>query len=171
MLRYLFLTLCIAFSCFGFAQNESTIDFTIRNMGINVDGYFKTFTIKTKFYAGGTFEDLSAKIEVASIQTGIESRDDYILKEDYFYAEEHQNITLQSTSITKKTDSSFTVNAALSIKGITKTIVFPVYVEKHADHYKITSNFELNRRDFDVGGGSFIMGKNVKIKVVHIQDL
>jgi hypothetical protein len=31
-------------------------------------------------------------------------------------------------------------------------------------------DFEINRRDYDVGGGSFILGKTVKINVKHYQD-
>ncbi|QFZ54550.1 YceI family protein [Oceanihabitans sp. IOP_32] len=171
MLSYFVLILSIGFSCLGFAQNASAIDFTIRNMGFNVEGRFETYSITTQFNKNGNLDDLSAKIEVASIQTGIEARDQHLLEADYFHAEKYKDIKLQSVLITKKSDSSYLVKATLRIKGITKTIIFPVQVEKHPHHYKITSNFELNRRDFDVGGGSFIMGKSVKVKVVYFQDL
>jgi uncharacterized protein (UPF0303 family) len=36
---------------------------------------------------------------------------------------------------------------------------------------KITSNFEINRKDFHVVGGGFILGKTVKIAVVHVEKI
>lgn len=162
------LLFCLSVS--GFAQ-KSSIDFEIKNLGITVDGHFNTFTITTAFNEDGILEKLSGKINVSSIETGIDSRDEHILKEDYFNADKFQFITLQSTSITKKSDSKFSVKASLTIKGKTKIITIPVSVTKTSKNYKVTSSFEINRRDFDVGGGSFVMSKTVKINVVHYQNI
>jgi len=108
---------------------------------------------------------------VASIKTGIESRDEHLLKADYFNVKNHQYITLVSTSITKNSKNNYSVIANLVIKGKRKKITIPVEVTKTEKNYKISSNFEINRKDFDVGGGSLMMSKTVNINVVYFQDL
>jgi polyisoprenoid-binding protein YceI len=171
MLRYLFAWVFIAVFSLGCAQNTSSIDFVIRNFGISVDGHFNTFTVNATFNSVGLLENILAEIRVASVNTGIDSRDEHILEKDYFHAEKYELIRLQSETISKKAVNSYEVEAKLSIKGKTKTITIPVTVIKTANNYKITSNFEINRQDFNVGGGSFLMHKTVKINVVQYQKL
>jgi len=165
---YILLCFCVSF---GFAQNNSSVNFVIKNVGINVDGDFKTFTINTDFDTNGTLNNISGEITVASIVTGIDSRDEHLLEEDYFNSENHKFIILKSTSIRKKGDNSYTVKANLSIKGTTKAVNLAVKVVRANGKYKVTSDFEINRKDFKVGGSSFVMGNTVKIKVIHYQKL
>lgn len=169
MKRYLlpFIFFCV-FS-FGFSQNNSSIDFEIKNLGINVDGHFNTFTIKTKFNSEAELIAISSKIEAVSIKTGIDSRDEHLLEEDYFDTENHKYIQLKSTNVKKSTSDSYIVKANLTIKGTIKAIEIKVTVDKGSDNYKIKSSFEINRKDFDVGGGSFVMSKTVKINVIHYE--
>ncbi|MFK7832240.1 MAG: YceI family protein [Winogradskyella sp.] len=164
------LIVLVCVSLTGFSQNKSRIDFEISNLGIDVDGYFNSFSVTTKFNeATATLERISGSIKVASLETGIDSRDEHLLEEDYFNVEKHPTITLQSESVTKVSDNQYTVKANLKIKGITKLINIKLTVSKTETAYKITSNFEINRRDFDVGGSSFVMSKTVRIKVIHYQ--
>jgi polyisoprenoid-binding protein YceI len=170
MQRLLILLICLF--CFGTVNaQDSSIDFIIKNLGINVDGQFNSFTISTNFDSEGKLTKLSSTIEVASIETGIESRDEHILEEDYFYEEEYPTITLKSTEIKEVNPNNYEIKASLTIKGKTKKVTVPITVQKTNSKYKITSSFEINRRDFDVGGGSFVMGKTVKINVIHYQDI
>lgn len=171
MLRfYLSLLFCCSLS-FGFSQNNSSIDFIIRNLGVNVDGHFNTFTIHADFDKEGKLLNIKGKIKVASIKTGIESRDEHLLKEDYFDVKNHEYIKFESKSISKISKNNYSVKAKLVIKGTTKEITLPIEVFKLSKGYKIKSNFEINRKDFDIGGGSLVMSKTVKIDVVHYQNL
>lgn len=168
--RLVFIILC-CFISFGFAQNTSSIDFVIKNLGINVDGYFNTFTISAKIDIEGDLNSISGKIKASSIKTGIESRDEHLLKDDYFDSENHKFITLVGTELNKNTDNSYAVVANLTIKGITKAISLKVNIEKADDAYKMTASLEINRKDFNVGGGSFVLSKTVKINVIHYEKL
>lgn len=163
--------LVLGFVLLSFSQQSSNIDFVIRNLGVNVDGHFNTFTINAELDSNNELKKLSGKITVSSIRTGIESRDEHLLKEDYFDMENHKYITLKSTSISKESDTKYIVKADLSIKGKTKKITIPVTVQKVNEKRRVSSYFEINRRDFDVGGGSFVMSKTVKINVVHYQNM
>ena len=101
------------------------------------------------------------KIDVKSIKTGIDSRDEHLLEEDYFNETKFKHITLQSTSISKSSENNYRVSAKLSIKGKTKEIKILVLVKTTGNRKLIRSSFEINRRDFDVGGSSFVMSKTV----------
>ncbi|WP_299114987.1 YceI family protein [uncultured Winogradskyella sp.] len=170
MQRFLIFFLCIF--CFSnLHAQDSNIGFTIKNLGINVDGHFNTFTIIANFDANGRLNTITSTIEVSSIETGIDSRDEHILGEDYFHMEKYATITLKSTEVKTLKANSYQLKANLTIKGKTKQIKIPVKVQKINDTYKITSYFEINRKDFDVGGGSFVMSKTVKINVLHYQNL
>lgn len=171
MKRYFFLVFLCCSILSGFTQNSSSIDFVIKNVGINVDGHFNTFTIKSDFDNEGRLKSISGKIKVSSIKTGLDSRDEHLLEEGYFYNKKYEFITLESSEIEKIGDNSYTVKANLLIKGISKKISIRVDVIKINDSYKISSNFEINRKDFKVGGGSFVLSKTVKINVVHYQKL
>ncbi len=172
MKRYLFyLLLCCSVST-GFSQNTSTIDFVIKNVGINVDGHFNTFSVTTKFNeTNSELQSISGVITVSSIETGMDNRDEHILEPDYFNAEKYKEITLKSESVTKVSDSEYMVKANLKIKGITRPVNISVAIVKTNAGYKTTSAFQIDRTDFKVGGSSFVLSKTVKINVTHYQDL
>ena len=171
MKGYLLSILFCCFISFGFSQNTSSIDFVIKNLGINVDGHFNTFTVTADIDSKGNLKTISGKIKVSSIRTGMESRDEHLLKEDYFDVENHEFIALESMSLNKKTDNLYAVSANLTIKGITKAVSIKVNVEKTNDTFKITSSFDINRKDFKVGGSSFVLSKTVRINVTHYEKL
>lgn len=171
MHRFFLSLLCFCCLTLCFSQNTSQVNFVIRNLGINVNGHFKTVTITPYFNSNGTLLSIEGKVKVASIKTGIESRDNHLLKADYFDAEKHEYIILKSKNINKIGDGSYAMVAYLTIKGKTKQIDIKVNLDKANNTYKITSNFEINRKDFNIGSGSLIMSKTVKINVTHNHKL
>jgi polyisoprenoid-binding protein YceI len=168
MLRFKYLIVFLLFLSVSHAQ-KSKIEFVIKNLGINVDGHFNTFSINSEIDVNLDLKSLDGKISVSSIETGIDSRDEHLLDEDYFNVNSHKYITLKSTSVTKTAENKYKVKADLSVKGKTKKITIPVIVVKTNNITKIISSFEINRKDYDVGGSSFVMSKTVKINVVHYQ--
>jgi polyisoprenoid-binding protein YceI len=111
--------------------------------------------------------DLSAIIKVSSIKTGMESRDAHILKEDFFDERNYKTISFKSIKIERIKDSYFQAQANLTIKDITKKISIPISINTINDEVRITSEFEINRLDYGVGGRSLVLGKTVKINVRH----
>lgn len=171
MLRF-FLSLLFCCSLLSsFSQNTSSVEFVIRNVGIGVDGHFDVFSINTDLNNAGELLSVKGEIKVASIKTGIESRDEHLLKADYFDVENHEYIRFQSKSISKTSNSKYLAIINLTIKGKTKEIQLPIEVSKSSNGNEIISNFEINRQDFKVGGGSLVMSKTVKINVVYYQKI
>ena len=151
-------------------NNEKTkATFEIRNFGIHVDGQFKEVEIKTNFNAKQLSESyINAEIQVKSIATGIESRDEHILEEDYFDEENYSVIQLASTKFEETKNGEISLLADITIKGITKKIRIPISINDVEDGIKISSKFSINRKDYNIDGGGFVLSKTVKIQVEFI---
>ncbi|MBO6605295.1 YceI family protein [Psychroserpens sp.] len=168
--KILLLLVGIISSCtFLTAQEKETyvaVDFKIKNLGINVDGRFNTASITTNF----TNEDykqwyLEGHVVVNTIDTDNSARDEHLLESDYFDATKFPKITLQSKSFERINDTTYDVMVDLTIKGIKKTLKIPVQIVGNKESFNLKSKFEINRKDFDVGGSSFILSSKVKISV------
>ncbi|MCP5064744.1 MAG: YceI family protein [Ignavibacteriae bacterium] len=149
-------------------KTETSVNFKIKNFGVNVDGHFETISISTLFNSENELTDILATVEVESITTGMESRDNHILKEDFFYVKKHKNIVLETINIKKESLENYLVTANLTIKNRSKQITILIQVKKTGEGFVLTSNFEINRIDYSVGGSSLVLGKTVKISVKHI---
>ncbi len=60
----------------------------------------------------------------------------------------------------------YKLTAKLSIKNTTKLISIPLEIIENNDSLMIKSNFEINRKDYDVGGNTWVLSNIVKIQVV-----
>ena len=150
-------------------ETETSVNFKIKNFGVNVDGHFEEVLVIALFNSEKELINISAKIGVKSIRTGMESRDKHILKEDFFDVKNYTNILFKTISIKKESADNYLVLAYLTIKKTNKQIVIPIQVDRTEDAYTIISNFEINRKNFDVGGSGLVLGKTVKIEVKHKQ--
>jgi len=162
-MKHLFLTvLTLCISTLIFAQEYkptdagSAIDFVIKNFGLNSKGSFSGLDGKIKFdpaNPGNSSFDVS--IAAASVNTDNEMRDGHLKKESYFDVEKYPRIRLVSTSVTGGS-GNYTFNGKLTIKDKTKDISFPFIATAMGEDYIFKGSFTINRRDFEVGGGSTI---------------
>ncbi|SDR72799.1 Polyisoprenoid-binding protein YceI [Formosa sp. Hel1_31_208] len=166
------LIVSLAVSLTSLAQTkttEITVDFKIRNLGINVDGYFKKASITTNFTSDDSSNWLLyGTVDTGSIDTDNKKRDAHLLKDDFFDVENYPEITLKVTSFQKVSETTYDALVNLTIKGITKAMKIPIEIIGDINSFKLRSNFEINRRDFDVGGGSLILSNTVKIRVNYL---
>jgi polyisoprenoid-binding protein YceI len=154
-----------------FAQNktinaaESSVTFTITNAGLEVEGKFTEITGNVQFDPSNlSSSKISATVRVSSIDTEIEMRDDHLKGKDYFEVAKYPNMKFVSKSISGN-DGAFKVTGELTIKDVTETISFPfsTYTKNGSTHLK--GSFEIDRRDYNVGGNSWIMGDVVKVNL------
>ena len=162
-----------SFTCFSqeLVQDKtaSEITFTIKNFGFNVPGNFSQFIASSNFSARnlqGSF--LNVKISVASIFTDSEARDKHLLEVDYFNIKKYPNILFESSVIEKITPSKYLLKGFITIKGIKKRIQTTLKVTSSKTTLTFLTDFSLNRRDFGVGGSSFVLSKEVNIKMIYV---
>ena len=169
----LFLTIFSAFNCFSQElvenESESEISFIIKNLGFNVEGRFNDFTVLSNFNIDNLEESfINVEIRVKSIFTDVALRDEHLLKLDYFDVDTHPKIVFESLGIEKTSKAAYIIKGSLLMKGIKKKVESPLVVEDTEKYLRFTANFTLNRKDFGVGGSSFILSKNVNIKMIYV---
>lgn len=143
-------------------QEESYIKFNIRNLGLTVEGEFDSFTTTVEYdKAQPSKSRFSAKIQVSSINTGINKRDSHLKQEEYFHVEKYPTITFQSTNVSASSPSQLLVKGNITIKGKTLPIELKVAIKEAGGKTQFSIAGQLDRKDFDVGGNSWVMSDEV----------
>ena len=138
---------------------HTTVGFTVRHLGIsNVHGRF------TKVSGSATVDDrdltkstVNATMDVASINTGNDGRDNDLRSPNYFDAAQFPNMTFKSKSITKNGDNKLKLVGDLTIKGVTKEVALdvdgPSAPMKMGPNQRrgLSATTSVNRKDFGVG--------------------
>ena len=150
------------------AQNDTSIDFKIKNIGFNVNGNFSKAVVTSNFDKNNLADSyISAVVAINAINTNNKKRDKHLLETDYFDETKYKHLTLVSRKIEKNSNNNYKLTGKLTIKKTTKTVVIPLVINENESLFTMTSNFEINRRDYDVGGSSWILSNTVKIQVKH----
>lgn len=145
----------------------SSVTFKIKNGGMIVDGSFggliADITFDPSNYAKSFME---ASMDVNTINTGIDLRNSHLKKEGYFNASKYPKISLKSTLFSKESDGTFKGFFKLTMKGITKDIVIPFSYTESTNNAIFKASFNINRRDYNVGGNSWTMSDDVSVNIV-----
>jgi polyisoprenoid-binding protein YceI len=145
----------------------SKVRFVIKNFGINtggtMDGLNGTINFNPDNLASTIF---NVSVDTKTVDTDIEARDNHLRKAEYFDAEKYPKLIFQSTKITKTNKPEYLyMYGNLTIKGVTKEVKFPFTYTLKSEGYLFEGEFEINRRDFGVGGSSFSLSDNVVVQL------
>lgn len=158
--------------------SHTTVQFRVQHMMISqVAGKFNEFSGNIKLPDDNFINaQMSGTVAVNSIDTDNDQRDNHLKSEDFFFAEEHPEMTFNSTKIRKTGKDTYAITGDLTIKSITKAVTFDVQYggtitafgsERMGWHASTT----INRFDFglkwnntlDTGG--LIVGELVTIDI------
>ncbi len=101
---------------------HSEVSFRIRHLVIStVSGKFNKFSSVTKT-EGDDFStaEISFDVETASIDTGMEQRDQHLQGDDFFNSEKFPKLTFVSTAVRKVEDGLYHIDGNLTVRDITK---------------------------------------------------
>lgn len=148
-------------------DDGSEVKFRIRNFGVNVSGTFKGLEGKISFYADSlAAAHFDVSVQTNTINTGIDQRDNHLQQEEYFNVKTYPTIHFVSTKVTTSTNKDYLfVFGKLTIKDVTKEISFPFKATPKGEEYLFEGEFPLNRRDYNVGGGSITMSDNLTVNL------
>jgi polyisoprenoid-binding protein YceI len=107
--------------------SHSHANFSVRHLMIsNVRGEFRTLAGKVTFSPDAPEQAVvEAEVEVASIHTREDKRDEHLRSADFFDAANFPKITFKSTSI-KRDGDDLALTGDLTIRGTTKPVTFQV---------------------------------------------
>ncbi|MDQ4075503.1 MAG: YceI family protein [Chloroflexota bacterium] len=156
---------------------HSTIEFTAKHMMFTkVRGQFDSFegTLDIDVqnpensYVEGT-------VEIDSIDTGDNDRDNHLRSPDFFDVENHPTMTFRSTRIERTGDNEFKVYGDLTIRGTTREIVWDVEAAELGNdpwgnpRLGFSAETKLNRKDFGLNWnvaletGGWLVSDEIKI--------
>ena len=135
---------------------HSEVGFSVRHMMVSkVRGRFTTFSGQLVTAEDPTKSSVTAEIDLSSINTGQEQRDEHIRSADFFEVETYPTMTYKSTGV-RVEDGEYILDGDLTLKGVTKSV--PLHLELNGfgpdpfggTRAGFTATGEINRRDFNV---------------------
>ncbi|AKT41019.1 YceI family protein [Chondromyces crocatus] len=159
--------------------SHSTISFKVRHLMIsNVHGTFKGVSGEVVYDPQHpATAKVSASIEVASINTNEEKRDEHLRSADFFDAAQYPTITFASKGFATKGDSGSLVGD-LTIHGTTREVTLSVeeLTAEHGDPWGnrrigATAKTKIKRSDFGMGwntvleAGGLMVGDEITITI------
>jgi polyisoprenoid-binding protein YceI len=160
---------------------HSSVGFKVRHFLTKVPGSFTTFS-GTITVDRDNLENSSvvAKIDVGSVTTGTEKRDNHLKSPDFFDVAKFDSITFTSTSWKKTGDATFDVTGDLTIHGVTKSVVLkvdllgfgPGMMGAQLSGWDATTT--IDRTDFGVDGPAMLgkaLGNEVAVTISIEADL
>jgi polyisoprenoid-binding protein YceI len=157
---------------------HSNVKFTITHMVVSdVDGSFKNFDGSLE-HNKPDFSDavVNFTVDVASIDTDNENRDNHLKSDDFFSAAKYPQMKFTSTSFKPLGGNKFEVNGNLTIKDVTKPVKFDVtYGGTSVNGGKSKAGFKakttINRFDYNLKwdrateAGGLVVSKEVDITI------
>lgn len=156
---------------------HTTLGFSARHlMAAKVRGSFKNFS--GGFTVGDSPETSSVEVTVdaASIDTGVEDRDNHLRSADFLDVENHPTITFKSTGV-RSTGSGYALDGDLTIRGTTQPVTLDLeYAGMINDPWGnakaiFSAETTIEREKWGLSwnapleAGGWLVGKDVKLEI------
>ena len=157
---------------------HSQAEFSVRHMFTKVRGHMVVASgVVEVNESDPTKSVIVARLDPATINTGVAIRDDHLRSVDFFDTKRHPEILFQSTRITQTDKDQFAVSGTLSMHGISQPVTLDARV--HGDGIDpfgnrragVSARTTLNRQDFGLHwnraleSGSLLVGDEVDISL------
>jgi polyisoprenoid-binding protein YceI len=163
--------------------SHSELSFWVRHLKISkVRGTFENFDVTVITPEDPSKISIEASIDVSSVDTGVEARDNHLRSSDFFLVEQHPHMLFRSTGIRVDGDD-FTIDGELTLRGVTQPVTLTgEFGGVITDDYGRTkagasASAKINRQDFGVSwnaaleAGGFTLGDDVTITIDLQVDL
>lgn len=136
--------------------DKSKVAFKYEQMGVKLDGHFKTFTADLAFDpAKPESAKASLEVDLASVDTGSPDADTEVVTKPWFNVHDYPKARFVASSIKAAGGDQYEIAGKLSIKGTEKDISFPASFKAEGDQGKFTGSFTLKRGDYSIGEGDW----------------
>ncbi len=158
--------------------NHSRIGFAVRHMAVStVRGQFQDYSGQIDIdEADLTRSTIAVTIQTASIDTGVEDRDNHLRSPDFFDAAAHPQITFTSKSIAPTGAGGHLVTGDLTMHGVTKEIQLPATVAGPVDlgdslRMGVSAEATIDRKDWGIAwsrvldNGGLVVADEVTLEI------
>ncbi len=156
---------------------HSEVGFTVRHLGLSkVRGRFNAFVGSVQVDELLEASVIEAEIDLASVDTNNDQRDDHLRSTDFFDTDAQPKMTFVSTGIVDNGDSG-TIAGNLTVNGITRAVELETeFFGVGVDPYGITragfsASTAISRKDFGIdfnvplGGDKVLVGDRVTVEL------
>jgi polyisoprenoid-binding protein YceI len=163
---------------FVFDPKHTVVGAVARHMMVSkVRGIFKDVSGTITIAEDPLQSSVEVHIKAASIDTGVEDRDNHLRSPDFLDVERYPELTFVSKRIVKHDGSDLVIAGDLTIRGVTKEIELPVEyggvgtTPWGTEVIGFSASTELDREDFGMTWnaaletGGFLVGKKLKIEI------
>jgi polyisoprenoid-binding protein YceI len=156
---------------------HSSVSFTVSHVIGRVTGHFDKFSGSCNYDANKTSSwATQASIDAASINTGIEKRDNHLRSPDFFDVQKYPTLSFKSTGVTDANGNKAKLHGDLTMHGVTKPVVLDLEVLGTAKdpfgkgtRLGASAKGRVARLDYGIGPASGPMagmvGKDVDINI------
>ena len=153
---------------------HSDVSFTVRHMMVSkVRGHFGSFSGQIVTAENPLDSTVTATVDLNSINTNNEARDNHIRSADFFETEKYKEMTYHSTGL-RPDGENFILDGQLTLHGVTHRVPLklelggfgPDGMNPGGTRVGFSATGELNRRDFGIditipmdGGGVVVSDK------------
>jgi polyisoprenoid-binding protein YceI len=151
----------------------SSISFTSKQMGVNVEGSFKKFTSQISFDPKKAAEaKVGFTIDLTSVDIGDAGTMGELKKPGWFDSARVPAATFTSTGVKAAGPGKFDISGNLTIKGIVKPVTVPVTLTQAgvpAGQTRADGSFVIKRLDYKIGDGDWndvsLVANDVNVKL------
>jgi polyisoprenoid-binding protein YceI len=135
---------------------QSAIDFTVKQMGVPVQGHFGKFSAQVAFDPKQpAAARIALAIDLGSATMGAPEADAELPKPTWFDAAHFPQAKFQSTAVKATAPGHLDVSGTLTIKGVSRPLTVPVVLTQAGGVTTATGGFALKRLDFKIGEGEW----------------
>lgn len=148
---------------------HSDVSFTVRHLGVaKVRGIFESFSGEIVLADNVADSSASAEVDLASIDTKNEQRDEHVRSGDFLDVANHPKLTFRSTGI-RQEGEALKLDGDLTLCGQTKAITLDVEVNGFAEGPDGTpvagfsASGAIDRTEFGVGGPNPMVANKIQL--------
>ncbi len=150
---------------FRIQPEASEITFRATSRLMNAEGHFGRFSGDVVADPDGPAgARINLTIDAASLDTGIEMRDNHLRSSDFFDVERFPTVAFQSLRI-EAAGSRATVVGRLTLHGVTREVAVPIDVQITSTALVASGEFIVNRGEYAIHYNSFVnpIGNEVRV--------
>jgi len=135
---------------------QSEIGFTSRQMGVPVQGRFRSFEAQVEFDPKQPeVARIVLRIDLASAAIGSAETETELAKPSWFDTRRYPQASFSSTSVKAAGPGRFDVAGKLTLKGVSHELVVPVTLLQTGATTTASGSFTVRRLDYRVGDGDW----------------
>jgi polyisoprenoid-binding protein YceI len=160
-------------------KTHSNVDFRVKHLVVStVRGHFREFDATLELDEEQPENSrVTATIDVASIDTNAEDRDNHLRSDDFFNAEQYPKITFESRRIQRLGERDFKLTGNLTIRDVTQEVELDGEFEGRVrdpwggERVAFSASTEISRKEFNVRwnqaleAGGMVVSDTVKINL------